>query len=712
MTIRDLSQLDLKNSYDSSESGLDVVEDFFTPVLSASVSYWRLSGYFNSGMLAACARGMSSFLLDGGQMKLVCSPKLSEGDLARLQAPELTDGQRNSIFENCLAKEVQNIARLEDLLQRDHVEAMAWLLESGRLNIKLAIGREAELFHQKRGIVFDSVGNSLSFSGSINETHAGWTSNIEEFKVFRSWEAGEQEYFEKDEEKFLSFWKGGKDTGLEIVDLPDGIREGLCEQAPSDISVIDLQRNRKGARGKPRDSESTKPLLRNYQRTAVDTWFSNDCLGIMVMATGAGKTLIAATAIAEFIEENPHCLVVVTAPYQHIAMQWVKELANFHPLALWKESNWKKSLRKTISELRAKLVEARIVITVQNTAATKDFLALIEDKRLDFPKLLVGDEAHALGASKMSASLSEAYNARLGLTATPTRYFDEDGSARLTEFFGGPVAEFTIEQALEYVDESGRTVLAPYRYHPIFFDLTDAELESYARLTQKIIIAKAGEEADSVGLNLLYNQRAAVIKNASGKTTAVKALLQELGEIRRSVVYCANESQLTDVAEVLKDIGVTYRRFSGQESSKPDPAFGGMSERERILQDFTDGHIDVLLAMKCLDEGVNIPTAETGILVASSGNPKEFIQRRGRLLRQSPSTGKKRAEIYDLVPLPPLDHGGSTSGGYGGIMRRELSRVKEFAGASLNASSVGFMIDKLIDEQDIDISWGGENESI
>lgn len=708
MSTHDLTQIDLRHSYDSSETKGDLVDDFFTPVLSSSMTYWRLSGYFNSGMLAACARGMSSFLLEGGEMKLVCSPKLSEVDLLRLQNPELSANGRNLIFENSLNREVQNIGLLEDLLERDHVEAMAWLLDSGRLRIKLAIGQESELFHQKRGIVFDALGNSLSFSGSINETHAGWSSNIEEFKVFRSWESGEKDYLEEDVNKFLSFWKQNPDTGLKIIELPDAIREGLCEYAPKDISRIDLKRNRKRRTLIEEDAADSKHPLRNYQRAAVDTWFGNDCMGIMVMATGAGKTLIAATAIEEYIEKNPHSLVVVTAPYQHIAMQWSKELSTLNPLALWKEPDWRKSLRKSLSELRAKLLPSKIVITVQNTAASPDFLEMLEDERLKVAKLLVGDEAHALGAQKMSASLSESYDGRLGLTATPTRYFDEDGSDRLSEFFGGPIAEFTIEDALSYLDESGRTVLAPYQYHPVFFDLSDEELEVYARLTQRIIIAKAGEDSDSRSLNWLYNQRAAVIKNASGKIAAVESILKQLPELKRLVVYCANENQLTDVAEILSSMSVLYRRFSGKESSKPDPAYGGISEREKILEDFTSGHIDVLLAMKCLDEGVNIPTAETGILVASSGNPKEFIQRRGRLLRQSPKTGKQRAEIFDLVPRPPQVQGGKISREFAGILRRELARVKEFAGPSLNSSSVEFAIDKLMEEHGL-FDIGGVN---
>ncbi len=695
-----LRELNLQESYDSGKLGTELVADFFEPCLERANTYLRIAGYFNSGMLAACARGMAEFIRGSGQMKLICSPHLSSYDFERLADLENDFDKASTIFDDALVRSLDEVNELEDLLEKNHVEAMCWMIARNRLEIKIAIPRQVQnadqLFHQKRGIIEDWTGDRLSFSGSINETHAGWSRNVEEFKVFRSWVPGQGGFVESDRQAFFHYWEGAVTHSHTAISLSEALKKTLIQHAPEDISFIDLSRPKRAT------TESTEPKelrpLRNYQEAAVLAWNKAGKKGILQMATGAGKTLTAAHCIQEFLNaNNGRGLVVVTAPYQHIASQWISELSHYKTLAPWKEKNWRSSLASLIRELRAGLVQHGIVVTVQNTAATQDFVSQIELASETIPTLFVGDEAHSLGARTMSRSLSEAYTNRLGLTATPTRYFDEDGSNNLKIFFGGTVYVFSLEDALSTMDEMGRTVLCPYEYRPVFFNLLPEELDEYKRLSREILwlsSSKDPEAREKLQRKLLRRSR--LIKNSEGKLPGFRSVIRDLEQRRRLVVYCENLSQMDAAASILSEFGVKYSRFSGAESVNPDPMFGGLSEREVILQSFTKGEIDALVAMKCLDEGVNIPTAEVAVLLASSGNPKEFIQRRGRMMRQSPATGKAKAVIIDMVAVPELAESGlEPTADDVRIMNKELSRVSEFSRSAINASTVEYRLYEL-----------------
>lgn len=691
-TTNSLREIAFLDAYDSSERDSDIVSGFFEPALASAVKYSRLAGYFNSGMLAACARGMSSFLLGEGRMRLVCSPQLSEYDIESLQH-DLAEQERFAIFESAISRGLEGLSDLEDLLESDHIEAMCWLLAKSRLEIRLAIPKNAsstELFHQKRGILEDAFGNKVSFSGSVNETHAGWSSNVEEFKVFRSWEPGQSSYLGKDEEAFLSYWQGGENLRHSTIPLQQAILDSLIERAPKNVSHIDLTSTRRKAKVSP---SSQLRKLRPYQEAAVAAWNQSGRRGILQMATGAGKTLVAGHCIEQVIRETGG-LVVVTAPYQHIAMQWADELSFLNPTCLWMLNGWKAEVRDSFRSLTTGLTKHIVIITVQNTAASNSFLELLSLLPENISKTLVADEAHGLGAKKMSNALSDLYNNRLGLTATPTRYFDETGSELLIEFFEGCVFEFSLEAALETQDEVGRTILCPYEYNPIFFRLSDDEVAEYRELSLRISRLSGSKDSGTRELaHRLLIKRARLVKSSPAKIPKVAEVLDGLERLDKLVIYCENLEQMSSVAQELSKRGVIYSRFSGEESIRPEKSRGGRSEREAILESFSKGTTDALVAMKCLDEGVNIPTAETAILLASSGNEKEFIQRRGRMMRQSPSTGKRKARIFDLVALPDLGTGRhDLSPEEIKIMTLEMRRIAEFARAAINSSEVEFRI--------------------
>ncbi len=682
--------LKLEDAYDSGSSGSNVLRDFYVPVMSEAIRYDRLTGYFSSTILALAARGVAGLVRNGGRMRLVSSPQFTEEDIDVLSSNP-TEIEIDNLISDRFQHLVSDVDGLADYIAQDHLRAFAWMLKQGYLEVKILVPRDfdgrAGIFHSKVGILTDSDGNKLSFSGSVNETAAAWKHNIEEFKVFRSWESEGSKWVRHDQGQFERYWEPSADMPYISRPLPDKIRESLVAVAPDDLESLDLT--------EPLDTSPVStgpPPLRDYQNEAVTAWMSAGMQGILEMATGTGKTRTALECISRFQSGSGRSLTVVTAPFQHIATQWRQILADMDPVCSFDSGNWKSNFRNSLSELKTFQRDHLVWVAVQNTASSQEFLDLLASaEKTVGNKLLVGDEAHGLGARVFSKALSPLYSARLGLTATPSRWFDEVGSKSLQDFFHGTVYEFSLSKALNWIDpHTGQTPLAPYNYHPEFIDLTDEELEEFASLTQQIVAEAARSQHDepSERLELLLFKRAALVKTAEYKIPAFESLVHSLPDMQGTLIYCHNEEQMSEVISIVAKTRYRYRRFTGAEGTSPRPEFQGLSEREWILESFNQGEIDVLVAMKCLDEGVDVPSAKRGIILASSGNPREFIQRRGRLLRRFP--GKEKAEIHDLVVIPKFGKGIAidASNSARAIIAKELERIEEFSQDALNSEII------------------------
>ena len=682
--------LALEDAYDSGSTGSNVLRDFYVPVMSESVRYDRLTGYFSSTILALAARGVAGLVRNGGSMRLVSSPQFTESDIEILSSNP-TELEVDNLISERFESLVADVEGLADYIAQDHLRAFAWMLKHGYLEVRILVPRDfdgrAGIFHSKVGILTDSEGNKLSFSGSVNETAAAWKHNIEEFKVFRSWESEGAKWVRHDQGQFERSWDPSADMPYVSRPLPAKIRQSLVAVAPEDFESLELTEPPESASRAP-----GPPPLRDYQNEAVEAWMSAGMRGILEMATGTGKTRTALECITRFQSSSGRSLTVVTAPFQHIATQWRQILADMNPVCSFDSGNWKSNFRNSLSDLKTFQRDHLVWVVVQNTASSEGFLDLLASAEGTAGKiLLVGDEAHGLGARVFSQALSPLYSARLGLTATPSRWFDDVGSATLQDFFQGTVYEFSLSKALTWIDpQTGQTPLAPYNYLPEFIDLTDEELQEFASLTHQIITEAARSQQDepSERLELLLFKRAALVKTAESKISAFESLLSRLSDMQGTLVYCHNEEQMSEVISIVSKTRHRYRRFTGAEGTTPRPEFRGLSEREWILESFNQGDIDVLVAMKCLDEGVDVPSAKRGIILASSGNPREFIQRRGRLLRRFP--GKNRADIHDFVVIPKFGKGIAidASNSAKAIIAKELERIEEFSQDALNSEII------------------------
>jgi len=670
------------------------LNSFFIPVLSEAVTYRRLSGFFSSSVLAVAARGLARFVTHNGKMELICGAKLSKEDVDAIRKGSMDISR---VLEQNLAGEITDI---EDKLIRDHVAALGWMIARGNLEIKIAMVLDEDgnpldgatamasgIFHQKVGILEDIEGNRISFSGSDNESATAWIRHIEEFKVFRSWIEGEEEYISSDLDKFNKFWTGRGKRTLTIP-APEAIRRGLIEYAPEEFSEQDLTKwtDTWQRIGKP------GPRLWAHQMEAVEAWFKNNSQGIFEMATGSGKTIAALECIRRLSKKENRLLTVVTTPYSHLTKQWIKIAESYgicdKPLvADASNPNWKNELADALLDMKNGLKSNIVVFTTHTTFGSSDFTKLISSCAA--PAFLVADEVHGIGAPERQNGLISAYIYRLGLSATPKRWFDEEGTTTIYNYFGPVVYEFSLYRGIHEINEvTNQTFLVPYEYLPRFVQLTENEAEEYRSITEKIT-RKFHAIKDTIkreeALELLYFERAKILDNAIAKYDELKKILSELGEIRNCLIYCSPK-QLPIVQDILNEKKIIQHKFTMKEGVVPLSKYGGHSEREYILDCFAKGKYQALVAIRCLDEGIDVPSARTAILMASTSNPREFIQRRGRILRRH--EGKNRATIYDIIVLPPLTSGKRSYEDKDiekKILRSELNRFKEFANDAENS---------------------------
>ena len=676
--------LEISSNYDSGFGDLDVIAKFYNPILENSIRYDRVAGYFSSSVFASSARGIAGLVRNGGKMRLLTSHAFTESDTRSFQDYFDSEEFANSLIE-AFTKSYQDLGSLASTIAKSHVGAMCWMLSKGFLEIKVVIPNSADLntlgsddwekFHPKFGIFYDSAENIVAFSGSVNETAGAWKRNIENFDVFTSWSPGEMERrIDPKINQFEKMWNGELSGPWKTISLPSAVRDKIIQEyAPSSFPE-ELTQNR--------DKSSRK--LRNYQTDAVNAWINADCSGILEMATGTGKTRTAKACI-EYAITKGSLLTLVVVPYQHIGQQWLRELKEFNPLMVtgnWKKILWEASLEATLGR-----ISRLTLVVVKNTASKDTFIDYINEIRENFDHFLfVGDEVHWLGAKTFQTSLISAADLRLGLSATPKRYFDETGTQVLKDYFGETVYELSIKKALEIRDEAGNQILCPYEYHPIIVGLNESESEKYREFSLKIARMSGLESTPEIAAQreLLLIMRAAVAKSAESKIPALRELLAKMKKpITQTLVYCADFDQLKKAASVLNEYGLNVQQITGDESATASQKFNDISEREHIISNFALGHLDVLLAIDCLDEGVDIPSAEIGIILASSGNEKEFIQRRGRLMR--PFMGKERAVIHDFCVLPEDSEDPLNSLN---LVQVELRRISTFGEDSLNFEEV------------------------
>lgn len=683
-----LTDLLLRLSYRTGRD--DLLRDFLVPCLETAALYQRAAGYFSSAGLSLAARGVASLAQRRGRMQLVVSPYLEPDDIAVLErAAENPAAALRAIAAKTLAD-------IEDALTRDRLNALAWLAAARLLEIKLALrfnpsgSYSRGIFHAKTGIFTDTIGNKVSFNGSANETAGGLLENFEHLDVFRSWQDPEGRVRAAIDD-FESLWEN-KAPGLRVIDFTDAGRDLLAryrnpEKPPPGLSVDEVREPRSGA-------VLSLPVgleLRPYQKDAIRAWIKAGGRGIFAMATGSGKTLTALVLASKVSERNRPLVLIVVCPFINLCRQWIKEIAAFgvDAVACFEgRDRWQPKLEEGYQRLTAGLDHTLVVVSTNATFQSEPFQRRLRPRveAGNVHHLLIADEVHNLGADHARDALPDGIAMRLGLSATPERHFDPVGTAAVLEYFGAIVFEYSLTQAIA----EGR--LCRYRYHPVLVELTDEESDEYLEITTRLARFFHGdtvdEELNQAAMQLLI-RRARIIGAAANKLMALDQVIRALPQPpEKAIFYCGDgrtkdairQDEVKQIMAVSKLLGESHglrvRNFTFREIPE---------EREAILRDLESGFLDGVVAIRCLDEGIDLPDLRMGFLLASSTNPRQFVQRRGRLLRNAP--GKERSEIYDFFVSPP-DLGGELDAAAFNLERsflqRGLSRAVEFCRTAEN----------------------------
>ena len=705
--IKSFEELDINYEYNSNRNF--VYADFFNKILPHCNSYSRFGGLFSGQKFVQCAEGLQDFIKENdGKMQLAIIPVFDEED-----KEAVSENSREQVITE---KWKLELSEIKDALKQNHVKALAWMIATGRLTIKLILPQDengnpltrkdlSEDFLNEVGIFTNKHGEALSFHGHID---AGKNeSDVIRIITSRPWVAKEKKQRNIDFEKFENFWnndtwKIGAIT-CKIKPLTDELIEYFKETAPETAPEL-LKK---------------LPSLWEYQNDAIEKWCENGNIGIFEMATGTGKTFTAIGCIKKLQDENKKLFVVIAAPYTNLVDQWEDELKKWFIPSIKLEGSWTKDLRREIKAIN-RTTENQLTVVVCSHAkfASDELLKNIE--KCETPTMLIVDEAHHVGAGSViedddeiitvggaRKGLSEKYDFRLALTATLVRYYDPEGTAYLRNYFTGTtnkstVATFDLRRAINECSNCRESkekchcgdfkgYLCAYNYYPYFIELTEDEFDKYKIFTYKAMpyLNSKDPAKISIGKNYII-QRSRIIRDAKQKMPQFIEIMKSFSKIKHLLVFCS-DIQYPEVDYILKNAPTTlgYGRptYTTIAYNKPKDK----RKRKNILRGFANEEYDLILSNKVLDEGMDVPQAKSCIVLASTGNPTQFVQRRGRVLRQYDNpyldgTRKTHADIYDILVRPNLEglddpevHKLEI-----GMIRSQLERITEMGELALN----------------------------
>lgn len=658
MFAGDLSSLRLETEYRSLKD--NPVERFYRQCLRNSSTYKRAAGYFRSSVFVVIGPTLIEFSKRGGRTRLICSPELDREDIDSIALGYASRSDR-------LADRL--VSLIDELLANERTayatRVLATLVQVGSLDIKLALRADRKgLYHEKIGVFSDPIGNRVSFKGSANETWSGWhdQGNFESIEVFCDWRGGlERERVQRHEAHFDSLWSE-RDRDVEVFAFPSKAADQLKKAAFRGLPDLTQE---------PTQPSEKKRRALPHQENAHQKWIAAGCRGIFEHATGSGKTFTAILVIREHLAKGLPALVLV--PSTLLLEQWAREIRDELPeaallLAGGGHDGWRSAGRLRAMTDPDPEFGGRLILATMQTAAGEEFTTRVEGGD---HLLIVADEVHQIGSPQNSRAMQIQAGARLGLSATPTRYGDPEGTARLFSYFG-PVIPPPI--SLQDAITAGR--LVPYEYYPHPVNLSAEEAQSWADLTKAIGLefrrSKSAERAVflSERAKMLLIRRSRIAKKAGGKVhLAVKVVGSHFEEGQSWLIYCEDSSQLNQVRSALTDEGFKAAEYHS--------AMQG--DRNATLSWFKSFG-GILVSIRCLDEGVDIPSISHALILASSQNPRQFIQRRGRVLRKS--QGKEIAVIHDAIVVPTALQDADRD--QHSLLRSEIGRALQFADHAIN----------------------------
>lgn len=667
MSFRDLK---IRNSY-INQGSEGLVEAFLNPALKCAKEYKRSTGFFSSDGLIPIMDGLMTLARNHGHIKLIASPKLNEDDVEAIrQGYEQRQKYISEAFTRDFVEEMEKLPEIK-------LQFLCELIRSGVLDIKIVVLKSHEfgpgMYHDKLGILHDFDGNAIAFYGSPNSSYGGYKGNYERVRIAQSWKDGFEDIVEDEEAEFDSLWNN-----------TNPFLEAFNYTKTAESNIIEVINRKKASVSK------TGIKLRDYQEQAISAWINNNYHGFYVMATGTGKTWTAIYSAKALVENHP-CMIVICAPYKHLVKQWAGDVETAFPQAKVvmvssENPGWDNQITTEIIRCRYNDKSQIIIISTITSFRMTRFSEVV--RKYKGERLLIVDEAHRF--TDRPEELQKEYSYMLGLSATPFSGKSAAKGKELMAFFGGQVFSLPIEEALD------RGFLVPYYYYPIFVDATAEEEEKFAKLSYVISSCFKGDVCiDPDKLVKALRSRLRIISMSEEKMARLKSIIKGIQEEDHFVVYCGDGKLFDRNGEELRHINAVKKILSELDyKASQFTAKENMATRIELVDSFNKGQIDALAAIRCLDEGINIPSIKSALILSSNDDYREFVQRRGRILRLYKD--KKFARIYDVIVLPSF-----RSAPWAAI---ELRRFHEYARLALNWDSLSGKLDELLSQYGLDIT--------
>lgn len=737
---------------------------FFSDCLCNSNSFDIMLGFFSSTAINILAAGFANFLSNGGKMRLIANNILSQEDKSTI-----LNAKNNATIHYDLnnLKELR-----KTLAERDNhfFECLAWLIKNNRIEIKIIAPKSGiGISHTKLGLFSDDL-NTIAFDGSCNFSKTALINNIESITVACDWDGEVGLASVKEVERdFENTFTGTNENVVyldptqiisdieenfgnkELTDLledskrfikQDLLELNISEQTHKTLLVAEEKINyvivKEPSALEIENSNSTPTFPytqgpREYQEHAFQNWKANGQKGLFAMATGTGKTITSLNCLLEIYKRCGYYKAIILVPTITLLEQWVGECKKFNFNNIFKvyskNSKWKNDI--DILALQEKLggKEENISYIIISTYASisKDNVFTRLNAFSKTRLLLIADEAHNMGSEQIRNKLKAIkYGRRIGLSATPERQYDDEGNKALLSFFRSE-EKYTYEYSMKEAIENG--VLCRYLYYPHIVRLTDLEMDAYAKLSIKIAKFSTSDGAlkkgDSI-LTALLLKRKRIIHKASNKILLFEKIINELykenGTLKHTLVYVPEGNEPDDTADIFSNKEFLTEDIDSQHLIDQYSAivrnvypratvkqFTATSEdRENILEEFAAGRLEVLTSMKCLDEGVDVPQSRVAIFCSSTGNPRQFIQRRGRILRQSKATHKHLAIIHDLVVVPEINSLTESYNLEKNLIKTELNRVRNFALLAENCNDTLQILNNTLNHYNLSLFINGK----
>ena len=709
---------------------------FYLDGLANSNEFSLLLGYFSSSAINLLSIGFATFISKGGKMRMVINHLLSAKDKEAISRVEENPNEIR-VFD---LTDIVSLDRVLDEYDTHFFECLAYLISEKRIEIKVIKPKNGKgIAHYKSG-VFSDGRDAVGYQASCNFTYYGLSENIEQLEAFLSWENGRSNKLIRKQLKLIDDYFTEKDEDVEYIPVSDievvlkdrfgkkDINELLVQEEQllkKKQSLISNPKLKKTIaklfseieliRRTPRFPYSEGP--REYQINAYNSWVANNYKGMFAMATGTGKTITSLNCLLNEYKKTGIYRAIITVPTTALVEQWKKECAKFNfknVITVSSKENWDKNL--AFFNTASKLIDTSYIVIVTYASLPRP---KFQSYFTQLPKdtILIADETHNLGSQGLLRLLPNIHlEKRIGLSATPNRKFDEAGNQAIQEFFNDEppyIVSYSMEEALNI------GWLCKYTYHPHIVKLTDQEMEKYKELSLQLLRMglfdkETGNFRSTPEIEKKLLERKRIIHKASNKLEAFKAILRSEFDKRKHLKYTliyvpegieANFDE-TDYSVETEDENRLINEYTKAVSHTDDSVMvkqftANSTNREEILKNFEESKIHVLTSMKCLDEGVDVPRSELAIFCASTGNPRQFIQRRGRVLRLHKD--KIHATIHDLVVVPEVADE-STYEMEKGLVKKELERVVDFANLAMNKTDTYETLKSILDYYNLNLN--------